>query len=1298
MSGPWNEEGGGGGEEGRAGEQRGNGKAPLPIRTAISSVTSFSEDDYSEMATEEMYAGPVSESIPSSVSAFAHRRSRADSEATEGSFRFFREEYDDDEALHEASSIAVSESERVSLGRYSASHTSRSHRSASIQLSRHGSEPLLARPHLSESEPDLEHLLVSQKVYLEEEDLTIVIAGFTTSHVGSLIYYCICWLTLGLGFLLLRWSPSWRVRLIGSVVPLGESDWVVIENEWREMIITDVRKHEYGDPVSTVFGQHGRKTSEEDEEEDPRMPILRFFDYRYIRFLYHPFSARFILNNNWKDPEWTDIKKIRGGIDSDVKDGRLHIFGQNSIDIEEKKVGQLLIDEALHPFYIFQVFSVILWSLDEYYYYATCILVISAVSVASTIISTKETMRRLREMAKFVCDVRVLRSGFWRYIPSSDLVPGDIYEASDPSLTIFPCDSVLLAGDCIVNESMLTGESVPVSKNPVTEEALSLLKLSTSTIFPGVARHFLFSGTKIVRVRRPEADEEEAVALAMVVRTGFNTTKGALVRSMLFPKPTGFKFYRDSFRYIGVMSIIALLGFALSLVNFMELGLPWTEILLRAGDLVTIVVPPALPATLTIGTNFAISRLQKLRIYCISPSRVNVGGKLDLLCFDKTGTLTEDGLDVLGVRVMLASQSKLGEIQRVASDLHASGDLNYRQCLHSMATCHSLRVVDDELVGDPLDLKMFQFTEWSFSESGGRDTSKDERSAGNLAPSIARPPDGSCEGELEIGILRSFDFVSHLRRMSVITKTDKSSSSQVYVKGAPEVMPGICTADSLPSDYEEQLYHYTHAGFRVIACATKPIKMSWLKVQKLSREEVERDLTFLAFILFENKLKPITTQIMAELERANLRKVMCTGDNVLTAISVARECRLVDPAAFVFVPRFEIGHGALQDSKILWEGVDCREYTLDTSTLLPNPPPPSSDASPPALMNLSNYSLAVTGDVFRWIVDYASVDVLQRMLVKGQIFARMSPDEKHELVEKLQTLDYTVGFCGDGANDCGALKAADVGISLSEAEASVAAPFTSRVFDVSCVPQVIKEGRAALVTSFSCFKYMSLYSAIQFVTVSILYKHGSNLGDFQFLLIDLFLIIPIAVFMGWAGPFPTLSRKPPTADLVSRKVLVPLLGQIFLCGLTQAIVYALVQTQAWYRPPVLGPKPKNIRNSVNTSLFMVSCAQYILIGVVLSVGRPFRQPMYQNGNLLLLSLFNFSPLCHHHPGCPGRQRIHSSESRRMGAQYPRPDLPLLHLQDCHYGDGWGVLLPCLHRGQVRLFEAGQGNRASETGA
>lgn len=109
------------------------------------------------------------------------------------------------------------------------------------------------------------------------------------------------------------------------------------------------------------------------------------------------------------------------------------------------------------------------------------------------------------------------------------------------------------------------------------------MDLAAPTISPEIAKHFLFCGTKIVRARRPQNEHSgDAAALALVVRTGFSTTKGSLVRSMLFPKPSGFKFYRDSFRYIGVMALVALLGFLVSLANFVRLGLAWHLIIVRA--------------------------------------------------------------------------------------------------------------------------------------------------------------------------------------------------------------------------------------------------------------------------------------------------------------------------------------------------------------------------------------------------------------------------------------------------------------------------------------------------------------------------------------------------------------------------------------------------------------------------------------------------------------------------------------------------------------------------------------------
>jgi cation-transporting ATPase 13A3/4/5 len=278
------------------------------------------------------------------------------------------------------------------------------------------------------------------------------------------------------------------------------------------------------------------------------------------------------------------------------------------------------------------------------------------------------------------------------------------------------------------------------------------LDLAATSISPQLARHFLFAGTKIIRARRPQDDkDDEAVALAMAVRTGFNTTKGALVRSMLFPKPSGFKFYRDSFRYISVMGCIAILGFVASFVNFVRLKLAWHLIIVRALDLITIVVPPALPATLSIGTNFALSRLRKKQIFCISPQRVNVGGKLDLVCFDKTGTLTEDGLDVLGIRVVQRLKNKFSELLVDVSSLFPAAlyerdpTINYeahKAALYTMTTCHSLRVVDGELVGDPLDLKMFEFTGWRFEEGEQRAGDIEEEESNSLSPSIARPPSG----------------------------------------------------------------------------------------------------------------------------------------------------------------------------------------------------------------------------------------------------------------------------------------------------------------------------------------------------------------------------------------------------------------------------------------------------------------------------------------------------------------------------------------------------------------------------
>lgn len=1031
-------------------------------------------------------------------------------------------------------------------------------------------------------ENDFEYKAEYQRYYLAEEDLVIGIAGYLNNLLKQTVYYGLCIVTFGMAYLILRWIPRYRINLIGDPCALGRADWCVVENEYGELIVVDVQKRRFNQRLSAFLNTVEDKTDElpTSQPTDPIIGNIHSFTYRYMKFFFNPLEDLFKTNNNWIDDNWRNVDKIGDGVSQNGYEERSIIFGENSIEIDDKSIGALLLEEVLHPFYVFQIFSIILWLMDDYYYYATCIFVISMVSIVNTLIETKSTIKKLKSISLFTCDIRVWRNEFWKTVLLNELVPGDVFEI-DPSLNSLPCDCLLINGEVIVNESMLTGESVPVTKAALHEEQLDLIQDNMNLT---LSKSYLYNGTKILK-RKSYNDEP---VKALVIKTGFNTTKGALIRSMLFPKPVGFKFYQDSFKYIGFMSFIAFIGFIYSTINFIKLGLPKSLMILRALDIITIVVPPALPATLTIGTTFAINRLKSYQIYCISPTRVNIGGKLDVICFDKTGTLTEDGLDVLGVHLvnnaMGRKEMRFEPLNKAIEDINVNVQDTERNTNNGsfliglMSTCHSLRMIDGDILGDPLDFKMFEFTNSSLKDY---EVPVVENKFGNYK------------------ITRELEFESNLRRMSVLV--ENNHSKLIFCKGAPEVMSEICNKETLPENFYDMLYEYTNSGYRVIACAYKELKAKDLKT---SRESLEENLNFIGFIIFENKLKAETTSTIKQLKDANIRTIMCTGDNVLTAISVGKECGIVDKHDTIYIPRFSENP---EIEQVIWEDINDPENILDSETLTPLH---TKDYN-------SNYKLAITGGIFKYLLsNFRDHESFSKLLLNCEIFARMSPDEKHELVNQLQKIDYTVGFIGDGANDCGALKAANVGVSLSEAEASIAAPFTSRIFEISCLLNVIREGRSSLVTSFSSFKFMSLYSAIQFITVTILYKRGTNLGDFQFLYIDMVLILPLAIFQSWSKPSEKIIIKRPTANLVSAKILITLVFNILTLLIFQVLLWKLIQTESWYERPVPGDD-ENVKSYDNSVLFLFSNFQYILISLLLTEGKPYREPIHKNRPYLI---------------------------------------------------------------------------------
>uniref|UniRef100_A0A7N8Y9K0 Polyamine-transporting ATPase 13A3 n=1 Tax=Mastacembelus armatus TaxID=205130 RepID=A0A7N8Y9K0_9TELE len=874
----------------------------------------------------------------------------------------------------------------------------------------------------------------------------------------------------------------------------------------------------------------------------------------------------------------------------------------------------LYLHQVLNPFYIFQLFSVILWSIEDYYYYAATIVLMSVISVGTSLYTIKKHHVMLHNMvaAHSVVRVSVCRGNKdFEEAMSTELVPGDVIIIPANGM-IMPCDAVLISGTCIVNESMLTGESVPVTKTSLPssgEDAASTYNVEDHK------RHILFCGTHVIQTRFYTGE----LVTAVVVRTGFSTEKGQLVRAILYPKPTDFKLYRDAYLFLLCLVGVAGIGFVYTVVLNVMNEVPAKTIIVESLDIITIAVPPALPAAMTAGIVYAQQRLKRIGIFCISPQRINICGQLNLVCFDKTGTLTEDGLDLWGIQ-----RAEDGSFCPPESDA-AKESLVNSTFVACMATCHSLTKIEGKLSGDPLDLKMFNATGWVLEEATEEETALHNP----IMPTVVRPPKPS---SCEIGIVRQFPFSSVQQRMSVVVRRLGQKHMDAYLKGAPEIVASLCEQHTVPQSFTETLDTYTRQGFRVIALAHRQLgcKLSWHKVQILSRDLIETNMEFLGLIIMQNKVKQETAGVLHDLQQANIRTLMVTGDNMLTAISVARDCAMVHA----------------QEKVILVEAMPPKDFLPASITWhhTTNPTQTVKDTMNKSMhKNINNHLRGLN------ICNPLS------LVLRASVFARMSPNQKTQLVEVLQSIDYIVGMCGDGANDCGALKKAHSGISLSELEASVASPFTSSTPNISCVPNLIREGRAALVTSFCVFKFMALYSIIQYLSVILLYSILSNLGDFQFLFIDIAIILTVVFTMSLNPAWKELVCYRPPCSLISAPLLFSVLTQILTCMVFQVLAFLLVQQQSWYetwtpqsdacnvsRPNlshslnVTTPHdPKNIRNYENTTIFYISCFQYLAVAIVFSKGKPFRQPSYKNWLFMLscigLYIFLFLILLHPFP-------------------------------------------------------------------
>ena len=733
---------------------------------------------------------------------------------------------------------------------------------------------------------------------------------------------------------------------------------------------------------------------------------------------------------------------------------------------------------------------------------------------------------------------------------------------------------------------------------------------------------------------------------------------------------------------------------------------------------------------------------------------VNKAGSVNILVFDKTGTLTEDHLDINGyVSVKLNDQNQF-EFLPFMSNIKTSCDImlehfkkklqnskdNYKnknkdliqyytECL---ACCHCLTYVKGKLVGDPIDVKMFESLDWILKEN---DSLNGAQNADPLVLNYIRPKSEEdieirfqnnnenikekIKERYELGIVKRFDFSSKLQRMTTISKNINEDYFKAFCKGSPEKLRDLCRPDTIPLNFDNVLNSYTSKGYRVLAMAAKGLIMDFKQSQSISREDVEKNMIFLGFLIVKNKLKEKTKESLIKYDEAELRMVMATGDNIMTAICVSKECNLIRRYQEMFSCELEKDErgkeiliwkeiegndedenssGELNNTleSIKAQKVESTYYNNDTQVSLYELYPPekitessksplilgeksktnknpklkiedendiidyenkkimntsrisnrtqeispfdiNNDESPLKKSKNDNFGIAITGPVFEKLYrlnqkylkkkdpQLKSIHQAYRLVLKnGRVFARMAPEHKALLVEAFKKEGLTTLMCGDGANDCAALRTAHVGVSLSPEEASIAAGFTSNIPDVSCIFELLREGKCSLTTSIQTFKYMMLYSMIQFICVTLMLIYITYLTDFQFLVSDLFIIFPLEWFLAMTHPYDKLTYHYPVSGILTFPVISSILIQTILVFIFQFAGYHILKNHYGFENICdFDENEDPLPCHENTIYFLIAHFQYLIVAIAFSVSKPFRQRIYKNWPLMIYLVLIF---------------------------------------------------------------------------
>ncbi|OHT10921.1 calcium-translocating P-type ATPase, PMCA-type family protein [Tritrichomonas foetus] len=766
------------------------------------------------------------------------------------------------------------------------------------------------------------------------------------------------------------------------------------------------------------------------------------------------------------------ISSIADRLDTDLKNGirdsksiqsRIITFGSNNIpDIEVKSFFEMLkealMDETLLILITCAILSLVLEMLfsapeDRSTAWIDGAAILAAVAIVSLVQATSNHKQELQFAAvnriKSIYNVAVVRNGRISQIKNIDIVVGDVILLEQGNR--IPADSLCIESQSVkVDQSTATGESEAVIK--------------------GAADPFFISNTHVTEGR----------ATMLVTCVGIRSHHGKIFELIANEERTDTPLQEklsDLAKKIGYFGIIvAAITFVILCIgwgyHYFTIGWKWSALreplnyFIVAITIVACAVPEGLPLAVTISLAYSMRQMMNDNNFVRHLSACETMGSATVICSDKTGTLTKNEMNVERFVVGLEADKKL------------TNPTFINMLKRSMAVNSHAIIAGSDEIGSQTECALVRYI-------GQQHTEKMRESA---------------------DIINCFQFDRTRKRMSTVEKINENGNFIVHVKGAPdEMIPTLShymlengEIHEITEDFKNQLNTLINEecakSYRTLAVAYK----STNTIPSLVIE-AESDLTLLAILSIRDSLRRHTVKSIAECQHASIRVVMVTGDHMLTATSIAKECGIM-----------------------------------------------KSDG------------VAITGQQLRTMTDEELHDVLPHICV----VARSTPADKHMLVQAFQNDGQVVAVTGDGTNDVAALIKADVGLAMGKCGTELAKEASDIVVlddDFRSIVKSVVWGRCVYnnIQRFLQFQLTANVATLFISLVSAVFLKDTPFQAVQLLWVNLIMDSLGALSLATGKPHDSLLDKKPQhkdAPLITPFMIVNIIGQAFLQSLLICVI------------------------------------------------------------------------------------------------------------------------------------------------